>query len=229
MPDGAAHVRDGSGPCWCGEYECDCASDEALAAGCNWCEAHAPTLAQLRPGKPCGLLADVAGSYGVRSEQPGEYGAGVSPAAPPVYDGGEGCERLEDERSLISCPRDALAVLPAGPFEEERVHVVTLTNAHRVIGVEEVHRGGLSNAPARLAAIYRLAVRQNAAALILAHNHPTGDVTPSGNDLDLTRDAARAGELLDVRLLDHIVWAAHGDGPRGWYSIRTNHEGLWSE
>ncbi|MGZ6294434.1 MAG: JAB domain-containing protein, partial [Candidatus Limnocylindrales bacterium] len=70
---------------------------------------------------------------------------------------------------------------------------------------ETVYRGNVSTALVRIGELFRDAVRQHAAALIVIHNHPSGDPTPSPDDLHLTAEAVAAGRLLDVPVLDHII------------------------
>ena len=86
---------------------------------------------------------------------------------------------------------------------------VTLTTKHRVIGVSVVGRGGIDHVPCDPREVFRAAVLANAAAIILAHNHPSGDPKPSGPDMDVTRRIADAGRLLGIPLLDHLIV---GDG-----------------
>jgi DNA repair protein RadC len=90
-------------------------------------------------------------------------------------------------------------------LEQEHLRVALLNTRNRVIDIAEVCTGSLNMAAVRAADIFREAVRQNAAALILVHNHPSGDPTPSAEDVRLTAEARSAGELLDLEVLDHLV------------------------
>ena len=72
----------------------------------------------------------------------------------------------------------------------------------------------------RIAELFKEAVRRQAPAIVLAHNHPSGDPTPSADDVEVTRKAVAAGKLLDIDVLDHIVIGQpRGDRP-GWVSLR---------
>jgi len=80
-----------------------------------------------------------------------------------------------------------------------------LDTKNRKLDLVEVYRGSLNSATIRAAEIFREAVRQNAASIILAHNHPSGDPTPSPEDVAVTRQLVQAGNLLEVTLFDHLV------------------------
>jgi DNA repair protein RadC len=90
-------------------------------------------------------------------------------------------------------------------LEQEQLRVVLLNTKNRVIGHEEVCRGSLNSAAVRVGEVFREPIRSNAAAVILIHNHPSGDPTPSPEDVRLTVAVREAGELLDIELLDHLV------------------------
>ena len=89
--------------------------------------------------------------------------------------------------------------------ETEHVVAVALDRKHKPLGRETVYIGNVAGASVRLAEVFRLAVRLNASALLLAHNHPSGDPEPSAEDMRTTRDAIAAGRLLGIEVLDHIV------------------------
>jgi DNA repair protein RadC len=97
-----------------------------------------------------------------------------------------------------------------GYLEREELRVVLLNTRNVVIRLVTVYQGNVSSSLVRIAELFRDAVRLNASGLILAHNHPSGDTTPSPDDLRLTAEALAAGRLLDIQLLDHLIVA--GDG-----------------
>ena len=80
-----------------------------------------------------------------------------------------------------------------------------LNTKNQLIGMVDVYRGSLNSAPIRPADIFKGAVRNNAASVILAHNHPSGDPTPSPEDARATEQLVEAGKLLDIEVLDHLV------------------------
>ncbi len=112
----------------------------------------------------------------------------------------------------LSDPREAAqALLPEmAPLDREQFRVVLLDAKHGWLGTETVAVGGLCHVPADPREVFKPAVRRSAAALILAHNHPSGDPTPSPQDIALTERLVAAGHLLGIAVLDHLVIAMHG-------------------
>ena len=110
-------------------------------------------------------------------------------------------------RWLIRGPRDVAdrLILQMGGLEREELRVVILDTKNHVLRVATVYQGNVSASLVRVGELFRDAVRLNAAAVILVHNHPSGDPTPSPDDLHLTSEALAAGRLLDIALLDHLV------------------------
>lgn len=90
-------------------------------------------------------------------------------------------------------------------YEVENFQVVLLTTRRRLIRVERVSQGTLDTLLVHPREVFRPAIAANAAALILVHNHPSGDPTPSEADIKVTRDLIRAGQLLKIEILDHII------------------------
>ncbi len=110
-------------------------------------------------------------------------------------------------RWTIRAPRDVAErlVLQMGRLEREELRVVLLNTKNTVLRVATVYQGNVSSSLVRVGELYRDAVRLNASGIILVHNHPSGDPTPSPDDLHLTAEALAAGRLLDIELLDHLV------------------------
>lgn len=119
---------------------------------------------------------------------------------------------VEGPHRAIKNPADIADYLGAELAElpQEQLRVVHLDTRNRVLGTILVYQGGLNATVIRLADCFREAVRLGAAAIILAHNHPSGDPTPSPEDLRLTAEAARVGELLGIDVLDHLILAKSG-------------------
>ena len=91
----------------------------------------------------------------------------------------------------------------------QEVFVVLLLDARqRVIGDVEVHRGSLDQSLVHPREVFAPALRESAAAILVLHNHPSGDPTPSEEDREVTRRLVRAGEILGVRVVDHVVIGA---------------------
>lgn len=100
--------------------------------------------------------------------------------------------------------------------EQEQFHTVLLDARHRPIGCSRVSIGTLTASIVHPREVFRAAVRCAAAAVVVAHNHPSGDPEPSAEDLVLTKRLISCGELLGIPLLDHVVL---GDGR--WVSLRS--------
>jgi DNA repair protein RadC len=96
-------------------------------------------------------------------------------------------------------------ILQMGRLEREELRVVILDTKNHVHRVTTVYQGNVSASLVRVGELFRDAVRLNAAGVILVHNHPSGDPTPSPDDLHLTAEALAAGRLLDITVLDHLV------------------------
>jgi DNA repair protein RadC len=110
-------------------------------------------------------------------------------------------------RWVIRAPRDlAERLLPAmGRLEREELRVVLLSAKNAVLATPTIYQGNVSAALVRVGELFRDAVRRHAAGLIVVHNHPSGDPTPSPDDLHLTAETVAAGRLLDVPVLDHLI------------------------
>jgi len=120
-------------------------------------------------------------------------------------------------RWTIRSPRDVAdrLLLQMGRLEREELRVVLLNTKNVVLRVATVYQGNVSASLVRVGELFRDAVRLNASGVILVHNHPSGDPTPSPDDLHLTAEALAAGRLLDIDLLDHLVV-----GHDAWISLR---------
>jgi DNA repair protein RadC len=120
-------------------------------------------------------------------------------------------------RWAVRSPRDVAdrLVLQMGRLEREELRVVILNTKNVVQRVVTAYQGNLSASVVRVGELFRDAVRLTAAGVILVHNHPSGDPTPSPDDLHLTAEALAAGRLLDISVLDHLVI-----GHDAWVSMR---------
>ncbi len=106
----------------------------------------------------------------------------------------------------IKCPRDAAEILfPLMQSEQEMMRVLCLNTKNRVIGNTLVYQGSVHTTVIRIGELYKTAVRVNATSIIIAHSHPSGDPTPSPEDLNVTKELKQAGKLLDIDLIDHLV------------------------
>ena len=112
------------------------------------------------------------------------------------------------DRIQVRSPADAANLLMGemGLLEQEELRVVLLDTRNHIITTQTIYKGSLDTSVVRIAEIFREAIRRNAAALILVHNHPSGDPSPSPEDVALTRNVILAGQLFDIEVLsDHLV------------------------
>lgn len=100
-------------------------------------------------------------------------------------------------------------------LSQEQLRVLTLNTRHGLLGSHLVYQGTVRESPVRPAEVFRPAVVQQAPGVIVAHNHPSGDPAPSADDLALTRQLTQAGNLLGIRMVDHVIIAGSG-----FYSFR---------
>lgn len=110
-------------------------------------------------------------------------------------------------RPQITSPDDAAQLLMAAMSAEfqEQLRVILLDTRHHVLRMVVVYVGNANTAVVRMGEIFRDAIKDNATAIIVAHNHPSGDPTPSPEDIALTVEIVKTGKLLDIAVLDHII------------------------
>ncbi len=111
------------------------------------------------------------------------------------------------ERPQVRSPADAANLLMAemSLLPQEHLRTVLLDTRNRVTKIHTIYIGSLNAASVRVGEIFREAIRANCAAMILVHNHPSGDPTPSPEDVQVTRMIVEAGSLLGIDVLDHLV------------------------
>ncbi|MGH2801078.1 MAG: JAB domain-containing protein, partial [Thermoleophilaceae bacterium] len=100
-------------------------------------------------------------------------------------------------------------------LEREVLAVALLTRKRRLMAVVPVYAGNVAGTPVRVGELFSEAVRRHAAAILIAHNHPSGDPEPSADDVRTTREAIAAGRLLGIPVVDHVVL-----GAGRWSSLR---------
>ena len=123
---------------------------------------------------------------------------------------------LDTPEQLAALLRDELSL-----HDTERFVVVLLNTRRRLIRVEEITRGLLDQVLVHAREVFRPAIVANAHAVVLAHNHPGGDPTPSEADIRVTRDLIRAGQLLKIEVIDHLVIGrASQQRPKDFCSLR---------
>ncbi len=115
------------------------------------------------------------------------------------------------ERQKVTSSSEAFEVLQPliGDLAHEEFWVVFLNSSNRVRSAKCVSRGGLTGTMADLRMIFKEALMLNAPAVVLAHNHPSGSVKPSSQDKSLTRKIAAAGNIMDIKIIDHLIITEH--------------------
>lgn len=127
------------------------------------------------------------------------------------------------QRVQITSPAEvaALLMLEMSHLEQEHLRVVLLNTKNHVLRIDTVYVGTINSSAVRIGEVFKTALKQNAAAIIVVHNHPSGDPTPSPEDVAVTRQLVEAGKLLDVDVLDHLVI-----GQGRWVSLRERRLGF---
>jgi len=121
------------------------------------------------------------------------------------------------DKTIIQSPADAAALVQyeMSTLEQEVLRVLLLDTRSHVLDIVEVYRGSVNTTQIRVGEVFKDAIRRNAFSIIIIHNHPSGDPTPSPDDVAVTRAFIQAGKLLDVEVLDHLVI-----GQGRWVSLK---------
>jgi DNA repair protein RadC len=121
-----------------------------------------------------------------------------------------------EKRTAISCAKDVYVLMQADlmdlPYEE--FWILLLNKANQVIKKIQISRGGIAGTVADVRLIMKNAIENLASGLILVHNHPSGNLKPSSQDISLTQRVKQAGELMEVPVLDHLIFT-----DKGYYSF----------
>ena len=123
-----------------------------------------------------------------------------------------------EELPIIRSPADAAQIFmpEMSGLLQEQMRVLLLNVKNRVVGITTVYQGSIHTTVIRVNELFREAVRQSCAGIIVAHNHPSGDPTPSPEDVAVTREIVQSGKILDIEVMDHIVIGASGK----WVSLK---------
>lgn len=111
------------------------------------------------------------------------------------------------QKKKITSSRDAYDILHPlmADLSEEQFRMLLLNQANKVLGSEIISNGGRTGTVADVRVIFRQAILSNAVSIIVAHNHPSGNLKPSQADIELTRKLKQAGEMMDIKVLDHLI------------------------
>jgi len=112
-----------------------------------------------------------------------------------------------EERAVVRTPQDVANLLMAEMsfLDQEQLKVVLLTSKNQVISIPDVYKGNVNTSLIRPSELFREAVRENCPAIIVVHNHPSGDPDPSPEDIAVTEQIVAAGRVLDIEVLDHMI------------------------
>lgn len=114
------------------------------------------------------------------------------------------------EKPVINSSKIAYELLRGklGDLNQEEFHIILLNRANKLITIEKTSEGGISQTVVDQRVIFRKALNVNASAIILAHNHPSGNLNPSQADIEITKKIEKSGNLIGIELLDHIIVSA---------------------
>jgi DNA repair protein RadC len=132
-------------------------------------------------------------------------------------------KELQEESPVLDNPENVARLLRAKNLwkDVETLQVLLVNTRRRLIRVVEVTDGTIDTLLVHAREVFRQAIAANAAAVVLAHNHPSGDPTPSEADIKVTRDLIRAGQLLKIDVLDHVILGrATPERPKDYASLR---------
>ena len=160
------------------------------------------------------LLREYGGLWGLARASPGEiaqrHGLGPAKAAQlkAALELGQRLVREEQtNRTKIASPADIanLVLSDMATLEQEQLRVFLLDMKNRVLAIRILYTGSLNQSTVRVAEIFKAAIRENCAAIAVVHNHPSGDPTPSPEDVRVTEAIVQAGQLLDIDVIDHVI------------------------
>ncbi|HEU0040575.1 MAG TPA: DNA repair protein RadC [Verrucomicrobiae bacterium] len=136
---------------------------------------------------------------------------------------GKMAEELQRESPVLDNPEAVAQLLKAQNLVKnvETLQALLLNTRRRLIRVEEIADGTIDTLLVHPREVFKKAIAANAAAVVLAHNHPSGDPTPSEADIKVTRDLIRAGQLLKIDVLDHVIIGRAAEGrAKDYVSLR---------
>lgn len=170
------------------------------------------------------LLAEFKGLNGLRqasvAELRGRRGLGPVKAAQlkAALELGQRLAVADQQPLRVNSPADVagLLMLQMSDLPQEQLRLVLLNTKNDVLGWPVIYTGGLRTAVVRMSEVFREPIRQSASGIIMAHNHPSGDPTPSPEDVHMTHQAVQTGQLLDIDVVDHLVI-----GRGRWISLRS--------
>ena len=160
------------------------------------------------------LLVQFGGLYGLRrasfeeiSRQRGVGAAKTAQLKAAIELGHRLRNEAPDEQAVIRSPADAAALVQyeMEDLVQENLWVLNVDTRNHVMATDKIYQGSLNASMVRVGELFKPAIQRSAAGVIIVHNHPSGDPSPSPEDVTLTRAVVQAGKLLDIDVLDHLV------------------------
>jgi DNA repair protein RadC len=174
-----------------------------IAYGSSWHEHHCP-----QPATHTAQVSFLAPEEAAFMHELRQLAA----RAATIYDSTRLGVGYPESSPLITSAGEVYAYLRADMVDlpQEQLRVLTMTLKNQLIGEYLLYQGTLNATTIRVAEVFRPAIVDHAASVIVAHNHPSGDPTPSQDDIATTRQLTQAGSLFDITLLDHVIVATRG-------------------
>lgn len=134
-------------------------------------------------------------------------------------------EYVAENRPAVNAPEDTDRLMRPLLYEQpqEFLYVLSLDTKHQVITPNLISKGTVDSNKAHQRDVYRAAIYDNASRLMLVHNHPSGDPTPSNNDILCTTAIVNAGDIIGIGVLDHVIIGDKTQDWRGFVSLREQH------
>jgi len=127
---------------------------------------------------------------------------------------------IREPDAVFRIVRPIIDAATGGDKQESFMTLLLNTKSRLIMPPVEATRGLLDQSPVHPREVFREAVRNSAACVILVHNHPTGDPAPSKEDIDVTRRLIEAGKIIGIRVVDHVICGRPSDTAPGYISLR---------
>jgi len=201
------------------------------AAACNLIELLAALIGGPRQIETAEALISHFGSlrriFQASTSELSNCVAGIGPAVASrlsaAFEIGRRLTLETDEQPIINGPIAATALVQydMSLLDQEEMWVLLLNTHFRLIEIDKLYKGSVNTAIVRVGEVYKKAIKMNASHILIVHCHPSGDPTPSPDDIALTRAVVQAGKMLDICCLDHLIIGRVGPGhPTGFVSLK---------
>ena len=185
----------------------------------------------IRNSDPASELAALYNKYGSLAAIPRKEIVEINGLGDQVADAVEAITEIirrehtntADSKPTINSPNEIanLVMYEMSAFDHEELWVMLLDSRNGVIGIEKLYKGTLDACTVKVGELFKAAITESARSIIVIHNHPSGDTTPSVDDIRLTRTVCEAGRLVDIEVLDHLII-----GGGSFTSLKTTRQGF---